>query len=559
MIHTIGEVLVEEGVINEKELQESLKVQEKSGASLLQIIQKKGYAGEVDIMKAIAKFHDMDFVEKLEFHLDEAVYHKVPYKLIQKSKIVPFHIEDKEVTVAIQDPMDLHPLDDIRNFLHGYSVKFVLSPETEITRIIHAHFDKTTSDTKEMMDEMIEGELSDFSDNLDDSLDLSNEAPIIKMVNVILSQAVTERASDVHIEPYEKSVVVRYRVDGILHKVLSPPKSYHSGIVSRIKIMSHLNIAENRLPQDGRIKLKLTGKDIDIRVSTIPCQFGERVVMRLLNKTDQKYSLNTMGFSQELLEPFKKLIYNPYGIVLVTGPTGSGKSTTLYSALTELNTPERNIITCEDPVEYQIEGISQMQMQEKIGMTFATGLRAILRQDPDVIMVGEIRDEETARIAIQASLTGHLVFSTLHTNDASSAVTRLVDMGIEPYMITSSVLGFIAQRLVRRICSGCRTPYVPEDAELGLLELKRTDLIDGHLYRGTGCSLCMGTGYKGRVGIYELLVMNNDIKSAILKGVDASELNRVALASGMINLKKYGINKVREGVSTPDEVLRVVS
>jgi general secretion pathway protein E len=409
-----------------------------------------------------------------------------------------------------------------------------------------------------MMDEMVEGELGDFAENFDsDALDLSNEAPIIKMVNVILSQAVTERASDIHIEPYEKTVIVRYRVDGILHKVLSPPKSYQAGIISRIKIMSNLNIAENRLPQDGRIKLKLAGKDIDIRVSTIPCQYGERVVMRILNKTDQKYSLTTMGLLPHIYDKFKKIIYYPHGIILVTGPTGSGKSTTLYSALSELNTPERNIITCEDPVEYQFDGISQMQMQEKIGLTFATGLRAILRQDPDVVMVGEIRDEETARIAIQASLTGHLVFSTLHTNDAASAVTRLVDMGIEPYLITSTVLGFMAQRLVRVICKNCKKPYTPKDEELEPLNIKRADLIDGKLMKGEGCNACMGTGYKGRMGIYELLVMNNDIKTVVLQGSDATKINDIALATGMEPLRHYGKIKVIEGFTTQDEVLRV--
>jgi general secretion pathway protein E len=404
---------------------------------------------------------------------------------------------------------------------------------------------------------MVDGELSEFSDLESDALDLTNEAPIIKMVNVILSQAVTERASDIHIESYEKTVTVRYRVDGILHKVLSPPKSYQAGIISRIKIMSNLNIAENRLPQDGRIKLKLTGKDIDIRVSTIPCQYGERVVMRLLNKTDQKYSINTMGFSGELLEKYKKLIYHPHGIILVTGPTGSGKSTTLYSSLSELNTPERNIITCEDPVEYQFDGISQMQMQEKIGLTFATGLRAILRQDPDVVMVGEVRDEETARIAIQASLTGHLVFSTLHTNDAASAVTRLSDMGIESYLITSTVLGFVAQRLVRVNCKTCTKPYTPSDKELDSVGVSRERLINGQLKRGEGCPACMGTGYKGRMGIYELLVMNNEIKAVILKGGDATAINDVALRTGMVPLRDYGIQKVIEGFTTLDEILRV--
>ncbi|MDX1961336.1 MAG: type II secretion system ATPase GspE [Leptospiraceae bacterium] len=559
MRKSLGEILVEDGIITEKELVDSLKAQSKSHLPLGQIIQKKGIAGEMDILRALSKIHNIEFQEKLEFQDHPEVYSKVPYKLIQKSKMIPFQLTEGVVKIAITDPTDLHPMDDIKMFLDGVPVSFVLAPEPEILRIMHSHFDKTASNTKEMLDEMAEEGLSDLAESFDseDALDLSNEAPIIKMVNVILSQAVTERASDIHIEPYEKSVVVRYRVDGILHKVLSPPKSFLAGIISRIKIMSNLNIAENRLPQDGRIKLRLTGKDIDIRVSTIPCQFGERVVMRLLNKTDQKYSLYTMGFTDEIIEKFKKIIYQPHGIILVTGPTGSGKSTTLYSSLSELNTPERNIITCEDPVEYQFEGISQMQMQEKIGLTFATGLRAILRQDPDVVMVGEIRDEETARIAIQASLTGHLVFSTLHTNDAASAVTRLVDMGIESYLITSTVLGFLAQRLVRVICKNCKKSYIPTDKELESLSIKREELKDGVLYKGEGCNTCMGTGYKGRMGIYELLVMNNEVKSEVLRGSDSNKINEIALRTGMRSLKDYGKIKVIDGLTTPDEVLRV--
>ncbi len=557
MRKTLGEILVEDGIISEKELSESLKAQIKSHLPLGQIIQKKGIAGEMDILKALSKLHNIEFYEKIEFEKHDEIYGAIPFKLIKKSRMVPFKIEESTIKVAITDPTDLHPMDDVRMFLRGYDVQFVLAPEPEIVRIIHTHFDRTAENTKEMMDDMVDGELGDLDLADDSELDLSNEAPIIKMVNVILSQAVSARASDIHIEPYEKSISVRYRVDGILHKVLSPPRSYLAGIISRIKIMSNLNIAENRLPQDGRIKLRLAGKDIDIRVSTIPCQYGERVVMRLLNKTDQKYSLTTMGFSGKMFEDYKKLIYQPHGIILVTGPTGSGKSTTLYSSLSELNTPERNIITCEDPVEYQFEGISQMQMQEKIGLTFAIGLRAILRQDPDVVMVGEVRDEETARIAIQASLTGHLVFSTLHTNDAASAVTRLADMGIEPYLITSTVLGFLAQRLVRVICKNCKKPYNPSDKELESLEIQREELIDGVLHRGEGCSNCMGTGYKGRMGIYELLVMNNPIKSVILKGGDASQISDVALQTGMQPMRSYGKMKVIEGFTTAEEVLRV--
>lgn len=554
---TLGDILVEDGVISAKDLEDSLKLQKKNHLPLGHILQKKGIAGEVDVLKAMARLYKMEFREKLEFKGMEEVYDRIPLKLIQKSKIVPFELSKKNVKIAVSDPTDLHPMDDVRSALKEFKVDFILAPEPEVMRLIHSQFDTTSAAAKDMLNEM-EGSFSELAEGFDnETIDLSDDAPIIKMVNVILSQAVNERASDIHVEPYEKSLVVRYRIDGILHNVLTPPKSYHAGITSRIKIMSNLNIAENRLPQDGRIKLRLAGKDVDIRVSTIPCQFGERIVMRLLNKTDQKYSLETMGFYPDLIKTLRTLIYQPHGIVLVTGPTGSGKSTTLYSALSELNTEERNIITCEDPVEYQIEGVSQMQMQEKIGLTFATGLRAILRQDPDVIMVGEIRDEETARIAIQASLTGHLVFSTLHTNDAASAATRLVDMGIEPYLITSTVLGFMAQRLVRTICKECKTSYKPTPQELESIGISKKDLKGGILYKGKGCSHCMNTGFKGRTGIYELLIIDSKIKNAILAGSDTNKINDVALESGFATMRDYGIRKVLDGITTPDEVLRV--
>ncbi len=557
MRKSLGQILLEDGILTAKDLEDIAKQQEKTNLPLTHIIQKKGLASEIDILKALSKLHRLEFVEKIEFQANEPIYSKIPLKLIQRSKIVPYRIIGNVVKVATSDPTDLHPMDDIRAFLNGYEIQFVLTPEQEIMRIIHSQFDKSTAEAKEMMDEM-DGSFGDLADAFEtDALDLSNEAPIIKMVNVILSQAVSERASDIHIEPFEKTLIVRYRVDGILQKVLSPPKSYLAGISTRIKIMSNLNIAENRLPQDGRIKLRLAGKDVDVRVSIIPCQFGERIVMRLLNKTDQKYSIYGMGFTDQILNDFKELIYKPYGIILVTGPTGSGKSTTLYSALQEINTEERNIITCEDPVEYQIDGISQMQMSEKIGLTFAAGLRSILRQDPDVVMVGEIRDEETARISIQASLTGHLVFSTLHTNDAASAVTRLVDMGIEPYLITSTVLGFMAQRLVRVICKSCKESYKPTDKDLMALGISRKELKGGVLYRGKGCSACLNSGYKGRTGIYELLVMDDDVKKAVLQGADANKIKEIALKNGLSTLRDYGKIKVLEGVTTTDEVVRV--
>ena len=448
-------------------------------------------------------------------------------------------------------------MDDIRQYLKGYRVNFVMSSDTEIMRIIHANFQQASATAEEVMEGLDGDEYADLDSLSEDTMDLANEAPIIRMVNAILSQGVQERASDIHIEPYEKTLEIRYRIDGILHPRLSPPRMIHAGVVSRIKIMANMNIAENRLPQDGRIKIKLSGKEVDIRVSTIPTRYGERVVMRLLNKTDVKFSLQTLGFYKDVETNIRNVISEPNGIILVTGPTGSGKSTTLYAVLSELNQTERNIMTAEDPVEYEIAGVSQTQVQEKIGLSFAHCLRTMLRQDPDIIMVGEIRDQDTARIAIQAALTGHLVLSTLHTNDAPSAVTRLIDMGIEPYLITSTVRAVIAQRLVRVICPHCKTTYKPPAGELKDLGITASQLKKGVLYKGAGCDQCVGTGYQGRNGLYEFMEVDNLVQRAILQGKDSEQIREVADSQGMITLLEYGRRKVIDGLTTPEEVLRV--
>jgi general secretion pathway protein E len=551
----LEDLLIEEGLLSENELREALKVREKTSLRLEQILLKRGTLDEARLLPILARFYGIEYEEHLEFRADE-LFEKVPLSLIQKSLIVPISRNDRTITVAVSNPADLHPLDDIRKALPGYRIRFVLAPEGEIMRIVNSHYDRTSDAAKEV----IAGISEDYSDLVslaEDVMDLANEAPIIRMVNAILTQGVQERASDIHIEPFEKHLDIRYRVDGVMHRRLSPPKVIHAGLVSRLKIMSHLNIAENRLPQDGRIKIKLQGKDIDIRLSTIPTSYGERIVMRLLNKSETSYSLKTLGMYEDMNRDIERLIAEPNGIFLVTGPTGSGKTTTLYAFLTELNEETRNIITVEDPVEYEMDGISQMQMQDKIGLTFATALRAILRQDPDVIMVGEIRDNETARIAIQASLTGHLVFSTLHTNDAASAVTRLTDMGIEPYLITSTVRGILAQRLVRVICPKCRTPYRPTGAEMKDFGISPSELRDGALFRGAGCDHCVHTGYRGRTGIYELLLMRENLQRAILQGGDADVIKKIALDNGMLTLRDYGRKKVIDGITTVEEVMRV--
>ncbi len=552
----LGELLLEEGVISRDELQDVLKLQKKSSLKLGQILLKKGLVDEDQILQTLAKQYGFKYQNRLTFKFDD-VFARVPLNLIQRSKIVPISRHGRQVTVAVHNPADVHPMDDVRACLRDFRVDFVLAPEAEIMRVIHGSFDQAAAAAKEVIDGINEEEYSELDGLSEDTLDLANEAPIIRMVNAILSQGVQERASDIHIEPFEKHLDVRYRIDGILHKRLSPPRMIHSGIVSRIKIMSNLNIAENRLPQDGRIKIKLAGKEVDIRVSTVPTQHGERVVMRLLNKSDVKFSMETMGFTPRLLKDIRDVIHQPNGIVLVTGPTGSGKSTTLYAFLSELNNEDSNILTAEDPVEYEIDGIGQVQVQEKIGLTFATALRSFLRQDPDIILVGEIRDQETARVAIQAALTGHLVISTLHTNDAASAVTRICDMGIEPYLITSTVRAVLAQRLVRVICPKCKTGYKPDPREVQDLGLKASDLKGGKFFKGEGCENCVNTGYRGRMGIFEFMRLDEELQRAVLAGSDSETLKQHALKKGLITLRQYGLEKVIDGETTLEEVMRV--
>ncbi|UCD58518.1 MAG: type II secretion system ATPase GspE, partial [Candidatus Hydrogenedentota bacterium] len=446
--------------------------------------------------------------------------------------------------------------------LLGMPVTVMICPLEEIERITTHYFDLQNHSAAQVIMDM-DGEDSGLltTEPLEerrDLLDLANEAPIIKLVNVIISQAVKERASDIHIEPYEKELRVRYRIDGVLYQILSPPRSYHAAIVSRIKIMANLNIAERRLPQDGRIKIILSGREIDIRVSIVPTAFGERVVMRLLDKGTFLFSLEELGLSTENLSQFERLLEYSHGIILMTGPTGSGKTTTQYAALNRLNSMEKNIITIEDPIEYMMGGIAQIQVKPKIDLTFANGLRSILRQDPDIILVGEIRDIETAEMAIQASLTGHLVFSTLHTNDASGAITRLLNMGIEPFLVSSSVVAVLAQRLVRTICQGCKTSYLPDDLELSNIGIERERLQDGVLWRGGGCANCVGRGYRGRTGIFELLLVRENIQNLVLSNVDSNTIKREAITRNkMTTLREDGAEKAVAGVTAVEEVMRV--
>jgi len=553
-----GQILIDNNRLVKEELDKALKVQSKTSVRIGQILLKKGIISEQDVLFALSIQFELEFIEKIEPKNIEQCKEKTPLKFVQKYKIVPFYEDGSFLKVAIYDPLQIHPLDELKLMWIGYVVEPVLATESEIIRIINHFYENKEANQSEELG-LEEGlEFLDNIDDIQDSLD-GNEAPIIRMVNVMLSNAVTDGASDIHIEPQEKEIWVRFRIDGILHKILTPPKSIQNGIISRIKIMANMNIAENRLPQDGRIKIRFGGKDIDIRVSSLPTQFGERIVMRLLNKTDTKFTLDSIGFDKHIEDDFRTLLQDNNGIILITGPTGSGKTSTLYAALTEINNEETNIITVEDPIEYQINGISQMQAKPKIGLTFAEGLRTILRQDPDVIMVGEIRDEETARVAIQSSLTGHLVFSTLHTNDSASAVIRLADMGIEPYLITSTCRGFMAQRLVRTLCDNCKKKKMVVASSFNKLGLKQKSASKKKIaiYEPVGCKECKDIGYKGRIGVYELLLFSDSLKELLLTEPSLQVFKEAAVKEGMTTLREAALKKVIQGETSLEEALRV--
>jgi general secretion pathway protein E len=481
----------------------------------------------------------------------------IPYSFAKLKRLLPLRQDGEGVFVAMSDPNDLEAIEELMLLL-GPSVKIGYASSVLIESAIERCYRQKEGAAGKLFTGMdVKGESE--SDSLDnyDLLEEKEENPIIRMVNAIFLEAIQQDASDIHFDPMEEGLLIRYRIDGMLHRRHNPPKGLEAQLSTRLKVMARMDIAEHRLPQDGRIKLSYGGREIDFRVSTLPSVYGERIVLRILDKGNVVYGLDRIGMEENVLKDLRKLIHSPEGIVLVTGPTGSGKTTTLYSAISELNREEMNLMTIEDPVEYKLKGISQMNVNPRIDLTFSKGLRHILRQDPDVIMIGEIRDRETAEIAIQASLTGHLVLSTLHTNDAPSALTRLADMGIEPYLLASSILGVLAQRLVRRICPDCQTTYIPVVGELNELGLKKEDLTSGKLYRGSGCEKCFGSGYRGRVGLYELMPVTSRIKAQVLKSQDSQELRKVALAQDMVSLFSQGVQLVIEGVTTSAEVLRV--
>ena len=559
----LGEVLRALAGLSETALEEALRVQADEGGRLGEILVSRKSVTVEDVARALAVQLDLPFLPHISPDaVDAELARAVPINFAKQALILPLAMDGESVALAVADPLDTTVLDHARMLLQRNVAPRVAVPAV-IVDAINGVYDRALNEAEQLVGEMEAQDLASLAHELEepqDLLDVDDEAPIIRLVNSLLFRAAKERASDIHIEPMERELLVRFRIDGVLHEVIKPPKRYQNSIVSRVKVMGQLNIAEKRLPQDGRIRIKLAGRDIDIRLSTIPCTFGERIVMRLLDKATTILDLPEIGMSTRDMELMDQVIRRSHGIVLVTGPTGSGKTTTLYAALSRINTPDLNILTVEDPVEYQIRGIGQMAINPKIGLTFAAGLRSFLRQDPDVILVGEIRDRETAEIAIQASLTGHLVFSTVHTNDAASAVTRLVDMGVEPFLVASSLTAVMAQRLVRRLCADCREAYRPtaeELKEVGLTPEAVARAGNPTIYRAKGCDVCGGNGYRGRTGIYEMLMVDDDIRQLALKNVDSGSMKKAGVAKGMRTLLDDGARKVLAGETTLAEVLSV--
>jgi len=553
--NTVIEVLLKFGLINQDQLKRAENETKKTGLSVERALAKLGFMTEEDIADAMARDTGIPYMDLTNYLVDPAVLKYVPESIAKKYKIVPLFKIGDTLTCAMTNPRDIVAIDEVRMASKLPNIEPVLATETGIQKIVDSYYGVMGSvdDVIKQIDkEKYINVGIDAKEN--ELIEIAEDAPIVKLVNLFITQAVKDRASDIHIEPDENLLRVRYRIDGVLHEVKTSPKHLQSAIISRIKILAKVDIAESRKPQDGKINLRMEGKDLDLRVSTFPTVYGENVVIRILDKSNVILGLEELGFSKDTLKIYEKLIKKPYGIILVTGPTGSGKTTTLYASLSTINTMEKNIITIEDPVEYQIPLIRQTHIDPKKDLTFATGLRTILRQDPDIIMVGEIRDSETAEISIQAALTGHLVFSTLHTNDSTSAVTRLIDMGIEPFLISSSVIGVLAQRLVRLICPRCKENYTPSQELLNDLGIK--DRVS--LYKGKGCSDCKQAGYLGRIGIFELFIPDDKSKKLIISKASSDEIREIAVKEGMATLYQDGLEKVKKGLVTPEELKRVI-
>lgn len=544
----LGEILVEKGIITEEILNRALSIQQGSMEKLGDVFLKMGVIKEEDLYSALSDIYNVPYVNLDDVVIDSEVVRLVPEHICRRYMVIPLNIDGDRIMVAMSNPVNIYALDDIR-IITGKDVDPVLASERQITQVL----DRIYTIQKGLEETLINIGPSDEDAEATVEV-LEDEAPVVRLVNLTITQAVQEGASDIHIEPTENDVKIRFRVDGVLYDVISPPKRIFPTLVARIKILSNMDIAERRVPQDGRFRVNSQGKIIDFRVSTLPTIYGEKIVLRLLDRSATLIGLEKLGFTEEILHNFDNLIRRPYGMILVTGPTGSGKTTTLYSALAKISTTEKNIITIEDPVEYQFARINQVQINPKAGLTFANGLRSILRQDPDIMMVGEIRDRETAEIAVQSALTGHLVLSTIHTNDSAGAIARLIDMGIEPYLISSSLIGILAQRLARRICPRCRVPKEPTEEEIKVLKISS----DHTMYEGKGCEACRHTGYRGRLGIFELLVIDDEIRAMIVDKTPANVIREVAVKNGMVTLWEDAKLKVIDGITTYSEILRTV-
>jgi general secretion pathway protein E len=551
----LGEILVAEGLTSPDAVERALARQRTTGELIGQALVALGVVTQDEVLRALATQQDLPFLSRDEMPSALPVLKNLSAKYLRTYAVCPVSVEGGLMTVATSDPRNPVVVDDLRQTT-GLSVKLVISSPEAITEAIDRTYDGANASA---LQRIVEGMDDDRGGEGDEDVshlrDMAFEAPVVRLVNLLVENAITAEASDIHIEPFEDTLRIRYRIDGILYDQEAPPRRLQAAVTSRIKIMAEMNIAERRLPQDGRIRVNLHGARVDIRVSTMPTVHGESIVMRLLQRSSVFLPLDKLGFPADTLKRFESLIKRPHGIILVTGPTGSGKTTTLYGALDKINSPDRKIITIEDPVEYQLKGVNQIAVKPKIGLTFATGLRHIVRQDPDVILVGEIRDLETAEIAIQASLTGHLVFSTLHTNDAPAAITRLQDMGVEPYLVASVLEAVLAQRLVRRICGACRVQDTPSAADLDALGV--TAPPGTRLFRGKGCEECRSTGYRGRMGIYELFPITEDARSLMLRRAAARDIRQYAISAGMVTLRMDGWRRACEGLTTVEEILRV--
>jgi type IV pilus assembly protein PilB len=551
----LGEVLLDEGLITQDQLGTALAEQQRLGRSLGRVLIDLGLIREPDLVSALARKIGLNFVDLGEYQIDPSAASLIPEQVARRYRALPIGYEDSMLIVAMSDPANVFALDDIRT-ITGKQVKPVVATAADVDQAIrrYGQLDQSVEDISAEAASKAEEKTADLT-QVEAAME---EAPIVRLVNLLITQAVTDRASDIHLEPSEGDIRIRYRIDGVLHEVMRSPKNIQNALISRLKVMADINIAERRVPQDGRVGLVVGGRAVDLRVATLPTVYGEKVVLRILDKTSVLLRLEDLGFLEGPYRRFEGAFRKPYGTVLATGPTGSGKSTSLYATLNIINTPDRNIITIEDPVEYRLPGVNQIQVNVKAGLTFASALRSILRADPDVILVGEIRDRETALIAMEAALTGHLVLSTLHTNDAASAVTRLIEMGVEAYLVASALDCVVAQRLARKLCERCREEYEPTEAELEGAGVPPDSGIE-RLFRPVGCPACGKTGFRGRVGLYEVMLVTEEIEKLTVERISSEDIRKVAMDQGMITLRQDGLEKVRMGLTSLEEVFRVVT